>query len=113
MKTQHLGIRYYKCIISIAIVILISSCKSLYYTRFVNDNISIGTTKELIIKTYGKPYSENIEYNDGKKLEIVQYKELMAYGYVLNTYFYFEDGKFLKKIQKEERPSEVVVEQKQ
>ena len=43
----------------------------------------------------------------------MQYKELMAYGYVLNTYFYFEDGKFLKKIQKEERPSEVVVEKKQ
>lgn len=46
-------------------------------------------------------HSEN-----GKTMEKIQYKEILAYGNVLDTWFYFEDGKLIRKTQKEEKPSD-------
>ena len=73
-------------------------------TEFSNDDISLGVTKESVIKKYGKPYTQELEMVDGKTFETIGYKEMMHFGYSINTFFFFEDGKLVKKIQDEEKP---------
>ena len=73
-------------------------------TEYSNDDISLGATKEAVIKKYGKPYTQELEMVDGKTFETIGYKEMMHFGYSINTFFFFEDGKLVKKIQDEEKP---------
>ena len=73
-------------------------------TEFSNEDIRLGDTRESVIKKYGKPYTQELELVDGKTFEIIGYKEMMHFGYSINTFFYFEEGKLIKKIQEEEKP---------
>ena len=73
-------------------------------TDFSNEDIRLGETKESIISKYGKPYIQELEKVDGKTVETIGYKEHMYYGYSINTFFIFEDGKLVKKVQDEEKP---------
>ena len=73
-------------------------------TDFSNEDIRLGETKEVIIRKYGKPYTQELEMVDGKTFETIGYKERMNFGYSINTFFIFEDGKLVKKIQEEEKP---------
>ena len=96
-------------IVPVLAVLCLTSCGSAYYshfgeTVFSNEEIKIGDTKESIIKRYGKPYTQEMELVDGKVVETLGYKESMLYGYNINTYFVFEDGKLVKKLQSEEKP---------
>ena len=96
-------------IVAALVVLCLTSCGSAYYSRFgetafSNEEIRIGDTKESIIKRYGKPYSQEMELVDGKTVETLGYKESMLYGYKINTFFVFEDGKLVKKLQSEEKP---------
>lgn len=82
------------------------SCSLSYYgtTRYKNDDISLGDSKKLILKKYGRPYSQELELIDGKTIETLGYKEEMSWGYKMNTFFVFEDGKLIRKLQEEEKP---------
>ena len=73
-------------------------------TEFSNDDIRLGATKESVIKKYGKPYTQELEMVDGKTFETIGYKERMHFGYSINTFFIFEDGELVKKLQEEEKP---------
>ena len=87
-------------------VFCIVGCGAGHYgsTRYKNDDISLGDSKESIIQKYGKPYSQEIELVDGKTIETIGYKERMRYDYKINTYFVFEDGCLVRKVQSEQRP---------
>ena len=97
-----------RAVLAVAVICL-TSCGTAYYshfgeTVFSNEDIGIGDTKEAILKKYGNPYTQEVELIDGKTIETLGYKESMLYGYKINTYFVFEDGKLIKKHQSEERP---------
>lgn len=99
------------CLASCGIVFGVSEYGA---TKFSNDDIQLGDTKEAIIKKYGKPYSQELELVYGKTIETLGYKESMPYSYKINTYFIFEDGLLIKKIQNEEKPRpEIKVENKE
>ena len=87
-------------------VLCLAGCGSAYYgsTRYKNDDISLGDSKGRVVQKYGKPYSQEIETIDGKTVETIGYKERMRYGYRINTFFVFEDGKLIRKVQQEQRP---------
>lgn len=101
-------------LILILILQLITGCgiQLKYYTQYSNDDISSGMTIEALIEKYGRPYAENLYYENGKKIEVLQYKEIMVYGERLNTFFYFEDGLLFKKTQEEVFPTETVVKER-
>ena len=74
------------------VTLCLTSCGSMFSldygaTGFSNEDISLGETKESIIKKYGKPYTQELEVMDGKTLETIGYKESMHFGYSINTYF--------------------------
>lgn len=80
-------------------------CKVLYATKYTNDDVYLGISMKKVVKKYGRPYSESLYRENGRRVDVLQYKENMPYGYMLNTYFYFEDGLLVRKDQKEECPS--------
>lgn len=76
-------------------------------TKYPNKEVTIGESKEDILKKYGKPFGESISIEDGNIIETIYYKErvfVSAYDYILSTYFYFQNSKLIKKEQKEEEP---------
>ncbi|MBR1706212.1 MAG: hypothetical protein IJ721_05405 [Bacteroidales bacterium] len=81
-------------------------CGAAHYgaTRFSNEDVHLGDTKESVVKRYGKPYIQEQERVDGKTVETLGYKEDMNYGYKINTFFVFEDGKLVRKVQEEDAP---------
>ncbi len=96
-------------------VLCLSSCGIFFKsefgsTSFSNDSISLGQSKEEIIAKYGKPYTQELEYADGKTVETIGYKEHLYYGYKINTYFVFEDGKLVRKLQVEDKPNKATFE---
>ncbi len=56
-------------LILILILQLITGCgiQLKYYTQYSNDDISSGMTIEALIEKYGRPYAENLYYENGKK----------------------------------------------
>lgn len=105
MKT--IRIRKMLSLLSVSGFLLLSAagCASLYHTKYTNEKISIGDTKESVTRKFGRPYSESMYSENGKTMEKIQYKEILAYGNV-DTWFYFENGKLIRKTQKEEKPSD-------
>lgn len=99
-----------KIIFLSAAIVLLGGCGALYGTKYSNDKISLGDSRKSVVHKFGRPYSSDLMSEDGKELEVLCYKEQMPYGYMLNTYFYFSDGRLVKKIQVDEKPSTVVVE---
>ena len=104
-----------KNLIAAAVAVLcLTSCSAIFYgsgnyseygeTFYSNDDVKIGDSKRSILEKYGKPYTQELELVDGKTVETLGYKESMRYGYRVNTFFVFEDGKLIKKIQTEEKP---------
>lgn len=91
-------------------ILLCASCGSLTKvgtygaTGYSNDDIRLGSSKQVIIEKYGEPYTQEIESVDGKTVETIGYKERMYYGYSINTWFVFEDGKLVRKLQSEDSP---------
>ena len=96
-------------------ILCMSSCSSLYHTRYVNSDVKIGMSKEALVAQYGRPYSEEMYEELGTLTEVLSYKETLAQGYMLKTLFYFKDGKLTRKTQEELQPiqpPEVVVKKK-
>lgn len=96
-------------IIIFAIGIVCSCGTTAYSTKYRNDAIIIGMTKDELVLKYGNPYSENLYVEDGKISEVLCYKELMSYGYYLFTKFYFADDRLVKKEQIDINPYEAVL----
>ena len=113
MKTKKPGYRNYNftALCVIVAVVVFCSCSTLYYTKYSNTDICIGASKTAIIERYGQPYAEELFKQEGKVIEILCYKELMAYGYMLKTYFHFEDNILVKKTQEDCPPSKVVLKE--
>ena len=107
------GCQKCKFIIVCVFAILLSSCVATYTsTRYSNADIHIGESKNSIIRKYGAPYSEELLYDNNNILtEIIRYKEPMAYGYTLETFFYFQDSILVKKLQVDNSPSEVILKE--
>ena len=105
---RTIRIRKMLSLLSVSGFLLLSAagCASLYHTKYTNEKISIGETKESVTRKFGQPYSESMYSENGKTMEKIQYKEILAYGNVLDTWFYFENGKLIRKTQKEEKPSD-------
>ena len=92
--------------------LLLGGCRSLYHTRYVNADISIGMTKEVVVSKYGRPYSEEMFIDEDELMEILSYKEILAYGSMLKTSFFFRDGRLIRKTQEEIQSPEVIVKEK-
>lgn len=90
--------------------LLLVSCGGLYHTSYTNSDVRLGESKESIVAKYGQPYSEELLSEGGKQTEILCYREHMAYGHMLKTYFHFQDGVLVKKTQSDESPSKIVVQ---
>ena len=92
----------------VAMLPLLSGCAifgtTFQPTKYRNDDIRLGVTKESVILRYGKPYMQELEMKDGKIVETIGYKEWKNGGFSVNTYFFFEDGLLVKKTQTEVRP---------
>ena len=84
----------------------------MYHTRYVNADISIGMTKEVVVSKYGRPYSEEMFIDEDELMEILSYKEILAYGSMLKTSFFFRDGRLIRKTQEEIQSPEVIVKEK-
>ena len=107
-----------KWIACIAAIALSTGCvgtlySTKYSTKFSNSDIRLGESKSSILLKYGQPYSQEMLQEDGKTTEILCYKESMAYGNTLKTYFYFQDSLLVKKTQVDTAPSEVTLRTKQ
>ena len=111
MKRIISGCFNYRCLF-FCILIVSSGCSSYYATIYSNTEIRLGESKESIIEKYGQPYSEDLLSDNNEPTEIFCYKETMAYGYILKTYFYFQNNRLIKKIQKEENPTNVILKEK-
>lgn len=108
IKNGFLGSKFF--LLSIVATIMMS-CGAMYYTKYENKEIQIGESKESILRKFGRPYSEDLLYEDGKLTEILCYKESMPYGYTLNTYFFFQNNTLIKKTQRDNSPSEVILKE--
>ena len=105
-----------KSLIAAAVAVLcLTSCSTSFFygngnyseygeTAYSNEDVNIGDSKQSVLEKYGRPYTQELELVDGKTVETLGYKESMHYGYKVNTFFVFEDGKLVKKIQTEEKP---------
>lgn len=83
------------------------SCYTInYISAFSKHPVELGIAKQEFIKKYGKPYNQEVFYNNKILNEKLLYKEELytAAWYVVTTAFYFENSKLIKQeIVKEER----------
>ncbi len=110
MKRHFEGMLIVGCFVFCTLVL--ESCGSLYHTQYVNADISIGMTKEVLVSKYGRPYSEEMFVDKDELMEVLSYKEVLAYGNMLKTRFFFRDGRLIRKTQEEIQSPEVIVKEK-
>lgn len=95
---KHIGIFLF-------IIIFLYSCAGYRTTKFSDNTIALGMSKEFVLKKFGSPFKTDIYRESENLFELIYYKEAVdvtSYTYILTSILTFKNSILINIEQTEE-----------